>query len=97
MAKSTAMAFINGRMEISTKANGSTVSRLARAQTFLKMVMSLLASMKTENRTVSAPINGRMVLHTLESLLMASRMVSENGRKMDARTVICMKASFGMI
>ena len=84
-------------METNSKANGSTVARLARAQTFMPMVMSLLESMKTVNHTVSAPINGKMVLHTPVNSLMASKMVSGNGRKMDARTVICMKASFGMI
>ena len=97
MAKFTVMVSTNGRMETSTKENGSMVAKLAKVQTSMRMVMSLQGSMKMANHTVSAPTSGRMVLHTQASSEMASRMVSANGRKTGVQTVISMKASFGMI
>ena len=79
------------------KANGLTVARLARVQTFMRMVMSIRGSTQMANRTVLARISGRMALHTQANSGMESRMVMANGRKMGARTVICMKANSGMI
>ena len=65
--RSMASASRSGRMETSTKANGSTALDMVKARTLSATVMSIWVSTSLEKLTVTGSTDGLMVVPTLEA------------------------------
>ena len=80
LMNSMAMVSILGQMAESTQVNGKTISCMARALSFMKMVEPTVVSTKTTKNTETVFINGSMAKYTTEGGCMANKMELPNLR-----------------
>ena len=92
------MVYINGRMVIVLKENGSIALSTVKAQISSLMVMYSQVSTIMANLRARASISGKMEVSILVSSRMASNMAKENGRNgWKARTAIDSRETTRMI
>ena len=92
------MVYINGKMVIVLKENGSIALSTVKAQISSLMVMYSQVSMIMANLRARASISGKMEVSILVSSRMASNMAKENGRNgWKARTAIDSRETTRMI